>query len=142
MTATVIRFPRHPVRIIRDETRGDWLVEWRGWYWAHTSYASALTDAHRIAAAHNERVIDDAREDAFRRRMTSPALSYATLARLRNGMRSKVADVVCPVCSVTRTGAAALRGFRDVVELHSGVSDEEPPPDDEFRLSGSPVAQT
>jgi MbeD/MobD like len=37
---------------------------------------------------------------------------------------------------------ARLRGFRDVVELHSGVSDEEPPPDDESRLSENPVAQT
>jgi hypothetical protein len=39
----------------------------------------------------------------------APEISYATLARLRNGIRSKAADVVCPVCSVTRTGAAAKR---------------------------------
>ena len=39
----------------------------------------------------------------------APAISYATLAHLRTGVRSKVADVVCPVCSVTRTSAAAKR---------------------------------
>ena len=39
----------------------------------------------------------------------APAISYATLAQLRTGARGKVADVICPVCSVTRTGAAAKR---------------------------------
>jgi len=62
MTA-VIKFPRHPVRIIRDDGAGDWLVEWRGWYWAHDTYAAARADAARTAAAHGERVIDNARED-------------------------------------------------------------------------------
>jgi hypothetical protein len=57
MTAIIIRFPRYPVRIIRDEGRGDWLVEWRGWYWPHASYAAALADAHAIAAAHGVRVV-------------------------------------------------------------------------------------
>jgi hypothetical protein len=38
-----------------------------------------------------------------------PAIDYATLARLRAGARSKTADVICPVCSATRTGAAARR---------------------------------
>jgi len=65
MTAVVIRFPRHPVRIIRDEGRGGWLVLWRGWHWAHDTCAAARADAHRIAAAHGERVIDDARKDVW-----------------------------------------------------------------------------
>lgn len=39
----------------------------------------------------------------------SPAIDHATLARLRAGARSKMADVICPVCSATRTGAAAKR---------------------------------
>ena len=63
MIAVIIKFPRHPVRIIHDVDRGDWLVEWRGWYWSHASYASARADAARIAAVHGERVIDYARKD-------------------------------------------------------------------------------
>lgn len=42
--------------------------------------------------------------------MSAPsAISYATLARLRNGARGKVADVICPLCSVGKTGASAKR---------------------------------
>jgi len=39
----------------------------------------------------------------------APAIDYATLARLRNGTRGKIADVICPVCSVGKTGARAKR---------------------------------
>src|SRR5262249_28286564 len=39
----------------------------------------------------------------------SPAITYATLAQVRTGARGRVADVICPVCSVTRTGASAQR---------------------------------
>jgi len=38
-----------------------------------------------------------------------PAIDYTTLLRLRAGARNKTADVICPVCSATRTGAAARR---------------------------------
>jgi len=57
MTAAVIRFPIHPVRVVRDEGAGDWLVLWGDWAWSHSSFAAALVDAHKIAAAHGERVI-------------------------------------------------------------------------------------
>jgi hypothetical protein len=40
---------------------------------------------------------------------TFPAIDFATLVRLRAGARNKTADVICPVCSATRTGAAAKR---------------------------------
>jgi hypothetical protein len=53
------------VRVLRDGGAGDWLVEWRGCYWAHATYAAALADACVIAAAHNERIIDNAREDVW-----------------------------------------------------------------------------
>jgi hypothetical protein len=38
-----------------------------------------------------------------------PAIDYAILARLRASARSRTADVICPACSATRTGAAARR---------------------------------
>jgi hypothetical protein len=41
--------------------------------------------------------------------MSLSAISYPTLVHLRAGARGKIADVICPVCSVTRTGAAAKR---------------------------------
>jgi hypothetical protein len=37
------------------------------------------------------------------------AIGYETLAHLRAGARGKIADVICPACSITRTGAAAKR---------------------------------
>jgi Toprim domain len=39
----------------------------------------------------------------------APAIAYETLVRLRAGARNKIVDVICPVCSVTRTSAAAQR---------------------------------
>jgi hypothetical protein len=63
VTAVIITFPLHPVRIICDEGAGDWLVSRRGWYWQHATHTAALADPHRIAAAHGECVIDNPRED-------------------------------------------------------------------------------
>ena len=51
----------------------------------------------------------------------TPAIGYATLARLRNGARSKVADVVCPLCSTTRTGAAAGRKILRTWAMESAI---------------------
>jgi hypothetical protein len=62
-TARVIPFPRHPVRVFRDADY--WLVQWRNCYWVHTSHGAALADAHRIASAHNQRVINHARPDTW-----------------------------------------------------------------------------
>jgi hypothetical protein len=42
VTAVIITFPLHPVRIIRDEGAGDWLVSWRGLYWQHATHTAAL----------------------------------------------------------------------------------------------------
>jgi hypothetical protein len=65
MTAIILKFPHHPIRISYDANVGDWLVVWRGWYWRHDTYAGARADAAKIAAVHGERIIDDAREDVF-----------------------------------------------------------------------------
>jgi hypothetical protein len=64
MTAVILKFPRHPIHVVRDGRRGDWLVLWRGWSWSHPSYAAARADAYVIANLHGERIIDD-REDGW-----------------------------------------------------------------------------
>jgi hypothetical protein len=56
MTAAIIRFPIHPVRVV--PTDDGWLVEWRGWGWLHATKTAALADAQTIATAHGERVLD------------------------------------------------------------------------------------
>jgi Toprim domain len=53
--------------------------------------------------------------------MSAPAIAYATLARLRAGARNEIADVICPVCSVTRTGAAAKRRVLRTWAKESGI---------------------
>ena len=58
MTAVIVPFPKHPVRVVR-ERGGGWLVIWRSCGWLHASRENALADAHAIAKAHNERVIDN-----------------------------------------------------------------------------------
>jgi hypothetical protein len=55
MTAAIIRFPIHPVRVV--PTEDGWLVMWRGWGWLHATREAALMDAQTIAAAHGERVL-------------------------------------------------------------------------------------
>jgi hypothetical protein len=57
VTAAVIRFPIHPVRVVPSD-EGAWLVEWRGRGWLHGTKADAMADAQTIAAAHGERVLD------------------------------------------------------------------------------------
>jgi hypothetical protein len=57
MSAEIIRFPIHPVRVVRANDL--YLVLWRGCCWPHLSYATALADAHEIARAHHVRVIPD-----------------------------------------------------------------------------------
>ena len=56
MTALVIPFHRHPVRV-QPGGDGVWFVIWRTWVWLHVSRNAALADAHAIAAAHGVRVI-------------------------------------------------------------------------------------
>jgi len=58
----IIPFPKRPVRVLRARN-GGWLVVWRTCGWLHATYAAALADARVIAAAHNEHIIDNARED-------------------------------------------------------------------------------
>jgi hypothetical protein len=58
MTAMLLRFPIHPVRVTRGGEQL-WLVIWRGWIWTHPTHAAALADAYVIATAHRARVIDD-----------------------------------------------------------------------------------
>jgi hypothetical protein len=64
VTAVILKFPRHPIHVVRDARGGDWLVLWRGWSWSHASYGAARADAHVIANLHGERIIDD-HEDAW-----------------------------------------------------------------------------
>jgi hypothetical protein len=55
---TVIHFPIHPVRVVRD-TSGCWLVLWRSWAWSYATRDAALFSAHAIASVHAVRVIID-----------------------------------------------------------------------------------
>jgi hypothetical protein len=61
MTARVLRFPIHPVRVARD-TSGGWLVLWRSWAWLHATRDAALFNARTIASVHGVRVIVDGDE--------------------------------------------------------------------------------
>ena len=56
MSAAVIHFPIHPVRVV--PTDDGWLVEWRGCGWLYATKAAAVADARTIANVHGERVID------------------------------------------------------------------------------------
>jgi hypothetical protein len=59
MTATVIRFPRVPVRVEREGAA--WLVlTVRGYGWIHPSRQAALADAAEIAAGFGVRVLETA----------------------------------------------------------------------------------
>jgi hypothetical protein len=63
MTAVVVPFPRHPVRVLRVEH--GWLVVWRGCGWLFATRAMAMWDAAQIAAAHGERIIADPEIEAL-----------------------------------------------------------------------------
>jgi len=56
MTAAIIPFPKHPVRVL-PTPQGGWLVLWRTCGWLHASLDAALADAHATAQAHGTRVI-------------------------------------------------------------------------------------